>query len=303
MPTSSLEVDVAALRALCTAADTGTLGRAALRLRVSQPTLSKRLQALEAAVGVKLLERSRQGVRLTPAGRRLYEEARPLLDHADAVAVVMTGLERDAAPVHLAASHSSTDAFVAEMLARINEREPLAVELVTANSMVVRDLVSDGRADLGIAAGRLQSTPTAMVREETLAEDAIICAVPPGHPWAKNGRVTQKRFLATPMVLRDPSSNARWTVDTLLRERGLEAAAPLAVGATPAAAKREARARAAPVLLSRHVLANTDFIPVEIEGLEFPREYRLVLPAVGQPAAPVRELIARIREHVRIWLR
>ena len=303
MPSGTPEVDVAALRALCTAADTGTLGRAALRLGVSQPSLSKRLQALEAATGTQLLERSPQGVRLTPAGRRLYEEARRFVEHADSVAVLMTGLEREAAPVHLAASHSATEAFVAEMLARLNERDPLPVELVSANSLVVRELVADGRADLGIAASRPNATPTATVREETLAEDAIICAVPPGHPWAKRGRVTTERFLATPMVVRDPSSNARWTVDSVLRERGLEAAPPIIQGATPAAVKRESRARSAPLLLSRHVLANTDFVPVAIDGLEFPREYRLILRAVGQPTTDVRELIARIRDHVRIWLR
>src|SRR4051794_35427846 len=83
-PTSA--PDLMSLRALCVAADAGTLGRAAIRLHVSQPALSKRLQSLEALVGVQLLDRSPRGVKLTAAGRRLYEHARPLLKQADEVA-------------------------------------------------------------------------------------------------------------------------------------------------------------------------------------------------------------------------
>ena len=70
---------------LLSAVDLGTLGKAAVSLKISQPALSKRLRALEAAAGTKLLERSRRGVVPTAAGRRLYPEARRLLHQADVV--------------------------------------------------------------------------------------------------------------------------------------------------------------------------------------------------------------------------
>ena len=73
--------------------------------------------------------------------------------------------------------------------------------------------------------------------------------------------------------------------------------------ATPRAAIAEARTRRAPVLLSRHVLAQSDFTIVEVDGLAFPRSYVLVTPAYGEPTGEVRELVERIREHIRIWLR
>jgi DNA-binding transcriptional LysR family regulator len=139
--------------------------------------------------------------------------------------------------------------------------------------------------------------------EAVLVDDAILCAVPPSHPWAKRARVTRERFLATPMVVRDPSSNARWTVDAVLGEQDLHAADPLVEAATPRAAISEARSRNAPVLLSRHVIAQTDFVTVEVEGLEFPRSYVLLTPAYGEPSGEVRELVDRIRDHIRIWLR
>src|SRR5215207_3921009 len=106
--------DLNELRAFCVAADLGTLGRAAVRLHVSQPSLSKRLAALEVKVGARLLERSSRGVTLTPAGRRLYRHARPLLEAADEVGDVMAGIRQTGALVRLAASHSAAEAFVAE---------------------------------------------------------------------------------------------------------------------------------------------------------------------------------------------
>ena len=258
---NALTPDLNELRAFCVAADLGTIGRAAVRLQVSQPSVSKRLATLETKVGARLFERSPRGVSLTPAGRRLYRDA------------------------------------------RLDPDRQLPVELVTANSQVVRALVADGRADVGVAASRPNHTPNPGVRETELVDDAIVCAVPPGHPWAERDHVGRERFLRTPMVVRDPSSNARWTVDAVLAADGLEAAEPLVEAPTPRAALAEARRRRAPVLLSRHIIAQTDFVAVDVDGLAFPRSYVLVTPAYGEPTGEVLELVDRIREHIRIWLR
>ena len=66
--------------------DAGTFGRAADALRVSQPSLSRRVAAMERKLGVALFSRERRQIELTPAGRALAREARGLL--ADAQAMV-----------------------------------------------------------------------------------------------------------------------------------------------------------------------------------------------------------------------
>ncbi len=291
------------LRTFCTAAELGSLGRAAVSLHVSQPALSRRLAHLEASAGTRLLERSPRGVKLTPAGRRLYEEARRLLRQADRVQEVIAGLQRSGGPVRLACSHSSNEAIVADLLCHLNDDRALPVELVVANSSVVRDLVADGRADLGVAASRPDHTPYPGVREELLAEDAVICAAPPSHPWARAGRVGREEFLRTPLVMRDPASNARWTVAAVLREHELTAAAPLVEASTPQAAIREAHARNAPLVLSRQVLAGHGFQEVAVEGLEFPRRYVFVLPAYGEPTGNVVVLMEKLRRQAAVWCR
>jgi DNA-binding transcriptional LysR family regulator len=291
--------EVLELRSFCVAADLGSLGRAAIRLNVSQPALTKRLQALERLAGVPLLARSPRGVTLTQEGRRLYAEARRLLEQAEVVEQLMAGLGQTAGPVRVAASHSASEAFVAEVLG--TGEMARGVELLTANSQVVRALVAEGRVELGIAAGRPNATPNPGVRRLPLADDAVVCAVPRGHPWAQRRRVTRAEFLRTPMVMRDAGANARWTVDAVLSRLDLHAASPLAECPTPSAVRREALARNAPMLLSRRVLVGEFFVEVAVERLEFPRVFELVLPAVGEPSDAVKALVRQLEDVVAGW--
>lgn len=78
-------MDLRTLRYFVTVAEERHFGRAAARLHMTQPPLSRAIRGLEADLGVDLFERSAQGVSLTPAGTELLAEARLLLEHADQV--------------------------------------------------------------------------------------------------------------------------------------------------------------------------------------------------------------------------
>jgi DNA-binding transcriptional LysR family regulator len=72
-------IDIKPLRYFVTLAETRHFGRAAARLHLSQPPLSRQLAALESALGVKLLERNPRMVALTPAGERFLADAKAIL--------------------------------------------------------------------------------------------------------------------------------------------------------------------------------------------------------------------------------
>ncbi|OAJ54028.1 LysR family transcriptional regulator [Paraburkholderia ginsengiterrae] len=72
-------IDIKPLRYFVTLAETRHFGRAAARLNLSQPPLSRQLAALEASVGVTLVERSPRSVTLTAAGERFYTDAKAIL--------------------------------------------------------------------------------------------------------------------------------------------------------------------------------------------------------------------------------
>jgi DNA-binding transcriptional LysR family regulator len=67
-------------------AEAGTIGRAALRLHVSQPPLTRQLRSLEEELGTRLFDRTPRGVRLRPEGRVFLEHARAVLSAVDRAA-------------------------------------------------------------------------------------------------------------------------------------------------------------------------------------------------------------------------
>jgi DNA-binding transcriptional LysR family regulator len=213
-------VDLAELRAFCAAVDLGSLGSAARLLRVSQPALSKRMRALEALAGAQLLVRSPRGIATTEAGERLYVEARKLLAQADAVEELMAGLSSEDAPVRLAVSHTIAEFVLPSRLVQYEQSRGrhLSVELVIANSVVVRELVGAGRAEFGIAAARIGSALPGL-EQVHFCEDEVVVAVPHAHAWADLDVIEPEQLIAEPLVVRDPTANTRQTVDEALAAR------------------------------------------------------------------------------------
>ena len=281
MPGLLRPVDLAELRAFCAAVDLGSLGAAARALGVSQPALSKRMRDLEALAGTKLLERHARGTTATAAGERLYLQARKLLAQAEEVEALLVGLRGEEGPVHLAASHTIAEYVLPGPLVDYERRHErhLSVELVIANSVVVRDLVRDGRAEFGIAALEPGSEePGNGLRALPFCDDEVVLAVPSGHEWAAREEIVPSDLAATPMVLRDPSANTRRIVDAALGARGLALAPPLAEVGSTSAAIATALGENAPVLLSRMALGGERRLVVKgVTGLRFARKFALLL--------------------------
>jgi len=273
--------DIAELRAFCAAVDLGSLGRAARLLRVSQPALSKRLRSLEAVAGARLLDRSPRGVVPTPAGRRLYVEAQRLLAQAETVEELMAGLSGEDAPIRLAASHTIAEFVLPAPLVEFERRRErhLSVELVIANSVVVRELVREGRAEFGIAALEGGASPDDGLEVRSFCDDEVVVAVPPGHPWAEAGEVPLDALVATPMVMRDPTANTRRVVEAVLAEAGLSLAPSLAEVGSTSAARQAAINEKAPVLLSALAVraAGDELVARPVAGMRFPRRFVFLL--------------------------
>jgi DNA-binding transcriptional LysR family regulator len=290
------------LRAFCAAVDLGSIGRAARLLRVSQPALSKRLRALEALAGSRLLERSSRGVSPTQAGAELYMVARKVLAEAEAVEALMGGFSSDQVPVRLAVSPTMAEFVLPRFLVDFERahQHHLSVGLVIANSASGRALVGEGRADLGVVAEDPSTDGPALV-ETPFCEDEIVVGVPQAHPWATADEVDLDDFVRTPIIMRDPGANSRIVVDAALEPLGLSLARPLAEIGSTTAAKAAAASKRAPVLLSLRALeAPSERLVVRrVAGLRFLRRFVLLHAGEENLSSLARALYRFLREAAR----
>ena len=215
-----MSISLRQLRALAAAVETGSFGRAATRLHLSQPALTVQIRGLEQALGLTLFERSARGVRPTAAGLSMAQAFRRVLDELDEV---VAGAREQAAgrsgTVHLAVLPSVAATLLPAALARLRQAHPgirVLVRDAVAGRVVER--LKGGEAELGI--GTL-SGADAELAAEPLFEDDLVAVLPPGHPLAAAERLTPAALAAEPLVLTDPGSSVRALAERAFAEAGL----------------------------------------------------------------------------------
>lgn len=283
------------LRAFCAAVELGGIGRAAQRLHLSQPAVSKRLKALEELVGTPLLKRSSQGVTMTPAGERLYTHARRITADMEELAGLLDQISGTGETVQLAISHTAAEYVMPRALVLMHRHTSAPVEVLIANSSVVKRLVRAGEADVGVAACMSDEVIDGVV-SEPLLDDEIVIATPLGHPWARRDSISPHELLESPIVRRDPGSHTRRVVDEVLESHGLGTLrAACEVGSTQAA-KEEAHELGLPTAMSRLALSPADRLEiVPVEGLRFARRFCLLRPH-GSPTPSATHLMDALSE-------
>jgi len=161
-------------------AEEGHFGRAAARLGISQPPLTAQIQALEAELGIRLLERTGKGARPTREGEALLPLARRLASDAAALA----GLARElragrSAPVAIACVTSALFDYLPPLVRGFQAARPEAA--VTVREMDTADaLEALRRGEVDIALLR-HDRDRAPVRLRPLGEDHLVVALPEGH--------------------------------------------------------------------------------------------------------------------------
>lgn len=285
------------LRGFCAAVDLGSISRAADRLHLTQPALSRRLHALEEAVGGELLERSTAGVRMTELGKRVYAHARRIIAELDELSASLDEMLGRMGTVRLAISHTAAEYLMPKALVLMHHECSAPVEVLIANSRVVKDTVRSRGADVGVAACETSERIDGLESQLLLADELVV-AVPMSHPWSRGFPIEAREMLSARMVLRDPGAHTRQVVDGTLAALGLgELRAEREVGSTQAA-KDEARELNLPTILSRFAVSGADLLEVvPVRGVQFLREFRVMhQPGTLTPAAAA--LVAALHRSV-----
>lgn len=192
------------LQQFLTVAEERHFGRAAERLRMSQPPLSQSIQRLERGLGVRLFDRGPGGVSLTAAGEAFVVDAQRVLD-AQSMAVervrrVAGGLEGDVRVGYVSIlSHH----YLPGLLRAAAEEMPgLRIHLHQDSPAALAEMVRSGTLDLGFL--RDPSSLSHELQYHGFAVERIAVALPRDHPLARTGEVALSEMRSEDFALPDP---------------------------------------------------------------------------------------------------
>ncbi len=195
---------LAQLRAFLVVVGEGSLNRAALRLRLSQPALSRQMQALEAEIGGRLLDRSAAGVKPTAAGHALLAGVRPLLGAYDEALAEARSLARGQLDrLRVGYLLSAAPAYVDPALASFRRSHPgTKVQLVDLSPGEQIAALRKGELDLAII-GQEGGLAKSDFYTRNLATIPVSALLPADHRLAKKKRIhlaelKGERFVSAP---------------------------------------------------------------------------------------------------------
>lgn len=155
--------------------------RAAEKLFITQPGLSRQIQQLEAELGVKLLSRNKRNVALTTAGKFLQEELGLLFQRLDETVRKLRQIEAgEEGEVKIGFVGSAMQNIIPQVLLEINRKYPsLHTHLVEMSNHDQVNALSAGKLDIGFA--RLEQVPPGL-QAQTVFEDTFSLVLPSDHP-------------------------------------------------------------------------------------------------------------------------
>ena len=196
-------MDIEQLRSFLAVADELHFGRAAERLHVAQPPLSRTIKRLERELGTRLFDRNTRSVRLTSSGQALMDPAKEVLDALRrAETAVRSADHGEVGTVRIAFAGVSTHRLVARLARVVRSQRPgIQLEFSSQNfaQPAMKRLLA-GETDLAL--GRWDVVP-AEISAQVVMPDSLVLAVPDTHPLAgarrlSIGQLVSEGFVSLP---------------------------------------------------------------------------------------------------------
>jgi DNA-binding transcriptional LysR family regulator len=198
----------------------GSIRAAASELNVASSAVNRQLLALEDRIGAPLFERLPRGIRLTAVGEIVIEHVRATLkDEARVMARIgaLRGSQRGA--VTIAVTPGLADGPMPEIISQfIGARPSTKVGLSAMRTDQIASAVVNGEVDLGLGYYML---PNPALRSLMTLHTEFGVVVAPGHPLARRSHVRFSHLLEHKLVLTEPGSSLRQTIDRALLQRGI----------------------------------------------------------------------------------
>ena len=211
----AINFDLNDLQAFRAVVDHGSFSKAADAVRISQPALSRRIEKLEDALGVRLFERTTRKVSLTQAGRGFMPSVERLLDDLDnALLGISEVASTRLGQVTVACVPSAAYYFMPQVIAHYHQQYPrIKVKVLDASAHDVLSAVVDGEADFGVS---FMGTLEADVEFEPLVQESYVVACRRDHPLAGRSSVSWEAFYQQDYISLGKTSGNRFLLDQAL---------------------------------------------------------------------------------------
>ncbi|MBB5751909.1 LysR family transcriptional regulator [Prosthecomicrobium pneumaticum] len=201
-----MRYDLRHLTAFVAVAEELNFHRAAERLSMAQPAVSRIVLELEERLGVKLLERTTRTVRLTEPGRYLLEEAQEILARIEAAGNAVQMLAAGTkAILRIGYTTITGHALMPDIAREYRLESPeVRLELTFMTSPMQRDRILQGEVDFGLIDGSFQSSE---IESRLVARHKLMALLPPGHPLARKTHLTIEDLAGEKLVM---GTNSEW---------------------------------------------------------------------------------------------
>lgn len=209
-----MSVNFLHLRSFYAVASERSVSKAARRLNISQPTLSKQLKALEDRYKVKLIEGVRPPLTLTRAGQELYEKAGKLFGIADDIGALLG--DDDIESGALLRLGTDSPPYAAEFLAALKQEVPgVQFRVSIANAIQTNDMLMKAQIDVGIIC---EPTIDADYTYAPLYADRLVAVLPASWPDEGQTRFPVERLANELILVRESTSRTLAAMNRLLAD-------------------------------------------------------------------------------------
>jgi DNA-binding transcriptional LysR family regulator len=210
-------ITIQQMEAIISLVEEGSFSRAAKRMLLTQPALTKNIKNAEDCIGVRLVNRSSAGISLTPEGKILYDYARRMVRLRDEAKEKVLALSRETGGnVYLSASTIPATYILPRALSDFNKSNAdIHIYIKTADSEVAMNMVLDNEVEMGFIGKKpLNKKLTA----ETLWKDRLVLIVSKNHAWCKKKSISLQELLKEPFVIREKGSATRELFEAYLKK-------------------------------------------------------------------------------------
>ncbi|HEV7368033.1 LysR family transcriptional regulator [Arenibaculum sp.] len=199
------------IKAFVAVAETGSVNRAALRLNLTQPAMTRRLQNFEAAVGLTLLDRSTKPPALTPAGRQVLEHCRRILKTVVDLEAYISSVGEPAGDLRIGIAHGLAEVVLTSPIDDLRRRFPRLTLQISSNwTSRLLDEIRNGALDCAIGLITANHTIPKGVRVTEAGPERVVVVA--RRDTSFEGRVTLEALVGEGWVLNPAGCGCRMTL-------------------------------------------------------------------------------------------